>query len=210
MSSDAGRPKSVRKMLNRVLLVSSIVSTLRYRIGNRFAMFERHGERSSTEENQPAKVSARSYTRNISFVYKFQRYRSLSKPKTLWHIVYSCTFLKPPPLGLTGTCHFYYRRTPVGRSTVSVVQLEPPKRNRVLHSLGVRVTDAVRSEKCRRNENFYANSSHSWYLTHVTFAIVCACFIRVQIFADDSVLSYRQISRPLNGAIIRSTSVFFN
>lgn len=29
----------------------------------------------------------------------------------------TCTFLRPPPLGLTGTCHFYCRRTPAGRES---------------------------------------------------------------------------------------------
>ncbi|EGI65045.1 hypothetical protein G5I_06506 [Acromyrmex echinatior] len=203
MSSDTGRPKSMRKMLNRVLLVSSIVSTLRARIGNRFAMFERHGERSSTEENQPTKIyeMPKNYLGNQRLFLPWENYnarllpkRSLSKPKTLWHVVQPCTFLKSPPLGLTGTCHFYCRRTPAGRetgilgsawigsvsiaprrvfrahdtstsypgitfriirhllssegllvtqipidrrSTVSVVQLKPSERKRVLHSLGV-------------------------------------------------------------------------
>lgn len=39
----------------------------------------------------------------------------LSWNRKLWRVACPCTFLGPPPLSLTGTCHFYCRRTPAGR-----------------------------------------------------------------------------------------------
>jgi len=69
MSDDTGRPKSLRKILNRVLLVSSIVSTLRTRIG------VRGEERTEGEEASPRLLSLLRV--NMNFLH-----RSLEKKKS--------------------------------------------------------------------------------------------------------------------------------
>lgn len=93
----------------------------------------------------------------IRFSMKLQD-ASFSRNTLKFHVIrrmiFSYTFLKPPPLGLTGICHFYCRPSPAGREA------------RILDSVGTaprcvfRMRDTSREYVCASLENYRFISIH--------------------------------------------------